>query len=455
VPNPDRNIYFERRSGNLGGLEQYAQDLELRLERFAERVRGRSIEQTTDITNIFDGAASPLTTKGDLWGYDTGDARVPVGTDDYLLFADSTDPQGVLWKDPVAELNDQFSHSALDDLDVPADHLWAFLHDGTRAATGDFDMDGFDIDMNGGLLVNAGYVEVDQLGNAVDAWCDMKSDSGESAGVRIFGASGLALWRFRKNTVAQTGSNTGGNLVVEAFDDAGAAIDTPIRVIRAAGGDIDFARRLDMQTQDIVNVGDSVQFDLTSTPVIDQEPQTVSGTDGVAMTIEAQAGANTGPSGASGGSLYLRGGAPGFEVASGGAVYLQPQDGGGTVDALVATRTSVELGVPINMNGFDIDTEDGDLQVGAGQIVSDAGAVDFGDDITMGGTDIDLETGIIEGLSYAGMEQLDADSPPSVSPGPARYSGYFEDGDAGNPCLGVWDGSNWLRVALGAAVSSS
>jgi hypothetical protein len=134
---------------------------------------------------------------------------------------------------------------------------------------------------------------------------------------------------------------------------------------------------------------------------------------------------------------------------------LQPQDGGGTVDALVATRTSVELGVPINMNGFDIDTEDGDLQVGAGQIVSDAGAVDFGDNITMGGNSIDFETGIIEGLSYAGMEQLDADSPPSVSPGPARYIGYFEDGDAGNPCLGVWDGSNWLRVALGAAVSSS
>lgn len=46
------------------------------------------------------GSTSPLTTKGDLWGYDTADARVPVGANTYLLVADSTDAQGVVWKDP-------------------------------------------------------------------------------------------------------------------------------------------------------------------------------------------------------------------------------------------------------------------------------------------------------------------------------------------------------------------
>jgi hypothetical protein len=46
------------------------------------------------------GASSPLTTKGDLWGYDTADARVPVGTNGYLLVADSTDAQGVVWENP-------------------------------------------------------------------------------------------------------------------------------------------------------------------------------------------------------------------------------------------------------------------------------------------------------------------------------------------------------------------
>jgi hypothetical protein len=46
------------------------------------------------------GSISPLTTKGDLWGYDTADARVPVGTDGYLLTAASMDTQGVAWENP-------------------------------------------------------------------------------------------------------------------------------------------------------------------------------------------------------------------------------------------------------------------------------------------------------------------------------------------------------------------
>ena len=40
---------------------------------------------------------SPLTTKGDLWGYSTGDARVPVGADNTVLTADSTQALGVKW----------------------------------------------------------------------------------------------------------------------------------------------------------------------------------------------------------------------------------------------------------------------------------------------------------------------------------------------------------------------
>lgn len=38
-----------------------------------------------------------LTTKGDLHGYDTDQARVPVGTNDNYLISDSADAQGVRW----------------------------------------------------------------------------------------------------------------------------------------------------------------------------------------------------------------------------------------------------------------------------------------------------------------------------------------------------------------------
>lgn len=48
------------------------------------------------------GSASPLTTKGDLYGFDTGDARVPVGSDGQVLKADSADPLGVSWQDESA-----------------------------------------------------------------------------------------------------------------------------------------------------------------------------------------------------------------------------------------------------------------------------------------------------------------------------------------------------------------
>jgi hypothetical protein len=43
------------------------------------------------------GTTSPLTTKGDLWSYDTGDQRLPVGADDYVLTADSAEDTGIKW----------------------------------------------------------------------------------------------------------------------------------------------------------------------------------------------------------------------------------------------------------------------------------------------------------------------------------------------------------------------
>lgn len=43
-------------------------------------------------------------------------------------------------------------------------------------------------------------------------------------------------------------------------------------------------------------------------------------------------------------------------------------------------------------------------------------------------------------------------------PAASGYTGhlaYVSNGDSGNPCLAVSNGTNWLRIALGAAVSSS
>ncbi len=49
-------------------------------------------------------ATSPLTTKGDLWGFDSTDNRVPIGTDAYVLTADSAQTLGLKWAPVVAAI---------------------------------------------------------------------------------------------------------------------------------------------------------------------------------------------------------------------------------------------------------------------------------------------------------------------------------------------------------------
>lgn len=49
------------------------------------------------VTLTIPGLTSPLTTKGDLWGFSTLDARIPVGSDGQILTADSTQALGVKW----------------------------------------------------------------------------------------------------------------------------------------------------------------------------------------------------------------------------------------------------------------------------------------------------------------------------------------------------------------------
>lgn len=43
------------------------------------------------------GSSSPLTTKGDLWGFSTVDARIPIGANGYVLTADSGEALGLKW----------------------------------------------------------------------------------------------------------------------------------------------------------------------------------------------------------------------------------------------------------------------------------------------------------------------------------------------------------------------
>ena len=48
------------------------------------------------------GAVSPLTTKGDLYGFSTSDARIPIGTNNQVLTADSAEALGLKWATPAS-----------------------------------------------------------------------------------------------------------------------------------------------------------------------------------------------------------------------------------------------------------------------------------------------------------------------------------------------------------------
>lgn len=58
---------------------------------------GAGVKNLSDI-----GAGSPLTTKGDIFGFSTVNARIPVGSNNQVLTADSVEALGVKWATPVA-----------------------------------------------------------------------------------------------------------------------------------------------------------------------------------------------------------------------------------------------------------------------------------------------------------------------------------------------------------------
>lgn len=55
------------------------------------------IRTSTGVGGGGGGTASPLTTKGDIYTYDTAEARLPVGANGYVLTADSSEATGLKW----------------------------------------------------------------------------------------------------------------------------------------------------------------------------------------------------------------------------------------------------------------------------------------------------------------------------------------------------------------------
>lgn len=81
---------------------------------------GKSRMTTNNSTNNYTG--SPLTTKGDLYGYSSAGARIAAGSDNQIVFYDSTQATGVNAQYPIIPMTNE-----------TATYFWDFLSNGGNA----------------------------------------------------------------------------------------------------------------------------------------------------------------------------------------------------------------------------------------------------------------------------------------------------------------------------------
>lgn len=75
------------------------------------------------------GGGSPLTTKGDLYTFDTAGARLAVGTDGQVLYADSAQPTGVRWGSLASGLSPSLAN--VYDITVPVTTGFSWVNQGS------------------------------------------------------------------------------------------------------------------------------------------------------------------------------------------------------------------------------------------------------------------------------------------------------------------------------------
>jgi hypothetical protein len=157
------------------------------------------------VIDLAAAGASPLTTKGDVYGFDTAVARIPIGTNDFVLTADSAQGLGLKWaaipdQVPLTTKGDLFTFSTVDarlpvgtnDFVLTADSAeatglkWAAAAGGASVLTTKGDVHGYStVDARLPVGTNGQVIQADSTQSLGIKWADAASGtipSGTSAG---------------------------------------------------------------------------------------------------------------------------------------------------------------------------------------------------------------------------------------------------------------------------------
>lgn len=148
----------------------------------------------------------------------------------------------------------------------------------------------------GGTLTHTGLTaNLTQSATTADVFVGAGTGSGATT-LTIKGAAGtnrsIALatagawrWAFVAGTTAESGANAGSNFALAAYNDAGAFIDSPMSITRAAGGAIQTSRPVD------INVSTGLR--VLGTKVVGAQGATIADpTGGVTIDTEARTAIN-------------------------------------------------------------------------------------------------------------------------------------------------------------------
>jgi hypothetical protein len=182
---------------------------------------------------------NPLHINREAGGWVTFNRTVQVsgGLAETLLYFDAD--LGVN-NDRYLSLSAPNSDSTTDSFDWNTANSVAWLVDGSTTLR---------LNSNKNVEVLAGDLEVDRVGDADDAHLILNSDVGKWSRI-LFESNDLNRWRIGKDISTESGSNVGSDFRIDAYDDVGAFIDTPIEIQREAGGNIDFSRDVYMNAND-------------------------------------------------------------------------------------------------------------------------------------------------------------------------------------------------------------